>query len=659
MGSLCLLCIISFFLYHLFRKYTFRWFTGTCIYLLLFTLGTVITEFHLSSAHYQWPVEKSVYKALLTENPQEKERSILCPVTVMIRQDSLGIHPIQKKVLLYLTKDSLSKQIKRGDKILFYGQINAPRNNGNPEEFDYASYLIHQGISGTAFAYTGSWKPTGHDASRTLEQTALDYRTLLLGKIKSLGFSGDEYTVLSALVLGYQNELSEEIRESYSISGASHVLSLSGLHIGFLYFLLDFLLGFANRRKDSLIAKQLIIVVLLWGFAFLTGLLSPVIRSVIMFSLIALSKIRNNQPVTLNTLAVAALLMLIYNPFYLYDVSFQLSFSAVAGIVMIQPWLYNRIKVENRIVKYVWGLMSVSIAAQIITAPIVLYYFSRFSTHFLLTNIIVVPLVSVIMYLAVFTLCIGFIPPLQALLAYLLKESIKLLNGTVVFVEHLPYSSIDHIWLNTVDVAVFYLIFLFFSLYFVAKKRWALFSLLSCILVLFLFHAEETYKHQNIRSIVFYNARNCPTVHLIESRETSYLFSAEKDDVHKKLRYAARRFWDKNQLNSPQTLPSEYSGKEIWRHNNMLCFEGKTICMIKDNSWRNKISDKPLYIDYLYICKGYKGKLVWLMPLFNAKKVVIDGSISDYHKEAFKKECTLLGMNFISLSEKGAFQIAL
>jgi hypothetical protein len=127
-------------------------------------------------------VEKSVYKALLTEEPQEKERSILCPVTVMIRQDSLGIHPIQKKVLLYLTKDSLSKQIKRGDKILFYGQINAPRNNGNPEEFDYASYLIHQGISGTAFAYTGNWKPAGHDASRTLEQIALDYRKLLLGK---------------------------------------------------------------------------------------------------------------------------------------------------------------------------------------------------------------------------------------------------------------------------------------------------------------------------------------------------------------------------------------------------------------------------------------------------------------------------------------------
>lgn len=659
MGALCLLCVVSFLFYHLFRKYTFRWLTGTCIYLLLFTIGAGITEYHLSSAHYQWPVEKSTYKVQLTSDPKEKEHTILCPVTVILKQDSSGVHTIQKKILLYLTKDSLSRQIKRGDKLLFYGQINAPRNNGNPEEFDYASYLMHQGISGTAFAYTGNWKPSGHDSSRTLEQIALDYRKLLLQKIKDLGFSGDEYTVLSALVLGYQDELSEDIKESYSISGASHVLSLSGLHIGFLYFLLDFLLGFAGRKKETLIAKQLTIIFLLWGFAFLTGLLSPVIRSVIMFSLIALSKIRNNHPVTLNTLAVAALLMLIYNPFYLYDVSFQLSFSAVAGIVIIQPWLNNRIKIENRIGKYVWGLMSVSIAAQVITTPIILYYFSRFSTHFLLTNIVVVPLVSVIMYLAVFTLCIGFIPPLQALLAFLLKESIKLLNGTVVFVERLPYSSIDHIWLSPADVAVFYLILLFISLYFVARKRWALFSLLPCIFFLCLLHANDKYRQQNIRSIVFYNARNCPTVHLIESRETSYLFSAEKDSVHQKLRYAASRFWNKYQLNTPQTIPSEYSGKGIWRHNSMLSFEGKTICMINDDTWRNKTSDKPLYIDYLYICKGYKGKLVWLMPLFNAQKVVIDSSVSDYHREAYKKECRLLGMEFVSLSEKGAYQIAL
>ena len=659
MTILCLLSVFSFILYHILKKYTFRWLTGVCIYQLLFTIGTGITEWHLSSVHYQWTAEKSVYRVLLTEKTKEKAHSILCPVTIITRQDSSGIFPVEKKVLLYLTKDSLSQQIKQGDQLLFYGQIKAPRNNGNPEEFDYASYLIHQGISGTAFAYKGNWQPAGHNSQLTLKQTALDYRDLLLNKIKSLGFTGDEYTVLSALVLGYQDELSEEIRESYSISGASHVLSLSGLHIGFLYFLLDFLLGFANRQKGTLIAKQLIIILLLWGFAFLTGLLSPVVRSVIMFSLIALSRIRNNHPVTLNTLAVAALLMLVYNPFYLYDVSFQLSFSAVAGIVLIQPWLNSWIKLKSRIGKYVWGLMSVSIAAQIITAPIVLYYFSRFSTHFLLTNIIVVPLVSVIMYLAVFTLCLGFVSPLQTMLAFLLKESIKFLNGTIVFVEHLPYSSIDRIFLSPTDVVIFYLILLFASVYFIAQKRWALFCLLPCILALFLFHTEEKYRQQNICSIVFYNARNCPTIHLIESRESSYLFSAEKDSVTEKLRYATQRYWDRNLLNTPKALPSCYYGKHIWRDHDMLCFNGKTICMIKDDTWRNKVADKPLNIDYLYICKGYKGKLVWLMPLFKTQKVVIDSSLSDYYQEALKKECKLLGIGFVALSEKGAYQITL
>jgi len=600
-----------------------------------------------------------VYKVTLDEEPKEKEHSILCPVTVISIQNGHNNASINKKILLYLTKDSLSSKVKQGDNLLFYGKINAPRNNGNPEEFDYASFLMHKDVSGTAFAYTGNWTYTGHNSSRSVEQRALEYRTFLLGKIKSLGFSGDEYTVLSALVLGYQDELSEDIKESYSISGASHVLSLSGLHIGFLYFLLDFLLGFANRKKGTMLAKQLTIVFILWGFAFLTGLLSPVIRSVIMFSLIALSKIRNNHPVTLNTLAIAAFLMLIYNPFYLFDVSFQLSFSAVAGIVLIQPWLNGLIKTENKIVKYVWGLMSVSIAAQLITTPITLYYFSRFPSHFLLTNIIVVPLVSVIMYLAVFTLCIGFIPFLAQYVAIILKASIKLLNGTVAFIEHLPYSSIDHVWITKTDIALFYLLLLLATLFFFAKKRVALPGILSCLLVLIIYHAKESYSHQNIRSIIFYNSRNCPTVHLIDSREKSYLFSVEKDSVPYKLRYAAKRFWEKNNIKTPKLLSADYQGDKIWKHGSILSFEGKTICMIKDDSWRNKTSDKPLYIDYLYICKGYKGKLVWLMPLFTTGKVVIDSSVSDYHKEAYKKECLLLGIDYVSLSEKGAYQITL
>lgn len=656
------LSIISLFILVfslMFKKYTFRWLTGVGIYMVLFTLGTAITELHLSSVHYQWPTKRAAYFVQLNAPPQEKANSLLCHVTVISRKDSSGVASIGKKILLYLTKDSDSRKLRQGDQLLFFGHIDPPRNKGNPEEFDYASYLLHQGISGTAFAYSGNWKQSAHDSSRSLKQIALEYRSHLLKNIKEMGFTGDDYAVLSALVLGYQNDLSEEIRESYSISGASHVLSLSGLHIGFLYILLEFLLGFANRSKKMMISRQILIVLILWSFAFITGLLPPVVRSVIMFSLIALSRLRNNRPVTLNTLAVAALFMLIYNPFYLYDISFQLSFLAVAGIVIIQPRLYQLIKTENRLLKYAWGVMSVSIAAQLSTTPILLYYFSRFSTHFLLTNVIVVPLVSGIMYLTVFTILLGFFPVIQSYFALLLKLGIRLLNGTVVFVEHLPFSSIDNIHINKCETVTLYLILLLGGCYLYTQKRKMLLGVLTGFLILILFQVEEKQRLQNIHSIVFYNNRNCPAVHLIESREASYLFSAEKDSIQQKLSYTAGRFWKKIKLKPPQTLPSSYSASGIWRRDDLLSFGGKTICMVKDHSWNNKTADTPLPLDYLYICKGYRGKLAWLTPLFEIRQVVIDSSVSDYYREVFKKECTSLGIEFISLSEKGAYQITL
>lgn len=644
--------------YHYIKSYQYRWLPGVSINLLITTLGIIITEHSLSHIHQNWDSNKSIYLGQIIDTPKEKEHSIFCRMQLIEQRDSSTIRSIDKNIVLYLTQDSLTKKPQRGDQLLFYSKVTSPKNNGNPEEFDYASYLKHQGISGTGFVYDDQWKIVGHCNKRSLQQIALDYRAKLLHKIKALGFKGDEYTVLSALVLGYQDELSPQLRESYSISGVSHVLSLSGLHIGFLYLLLNALLRFADRNKKSKIAKQLFIIIFLWAFAFLTGLLSPVVRSVIMFSLIALSKIRNNQPITLNTLAVAAFFMLLYNPFYLYDVSFQLSFTAVAGIVILQPLLYKQTKIKNKLVHYIKSLISVSIAAQIATAPIVIYYFSRFSTHFLLSNLLVIPLVTLIMYLAVITLSIGFIPFIQDFLANILQRFIELLNNIVAFVEHLPYSSINQININKLEVALLYIILVNTILFFIKNRRF-IFLILPCILTFTTLQANKIYWLNKTHSMIFYNVRNCPVLHVIESPQHSYLFFPKNNGDVTKLNYATKRYWDKLHLDEPQIIPQNYSKSNIWRHNNILSIEGKTICMINDNNWKNKCAKKPLQVDYLYLCKGYNGKLLWLMPLFNINQVVIDGSISEYKKERYKRECTLLGLNFISLSEKGAYQIPL
>ena len=181
----------------------------------------------------------------------------------------------------------------------------------------------------------------------------------------------------------------------------------------------------------------IVIITALWGFAFITGLSPSVVRSVIMFSLLALSVLSGRTGISLNTLALTAFIMLAVHPFWLFDVGFQLSFSAVTAILLIYPRLFRLLPIGNGVLKKVWALMCVSLAAQIGTAPLVLLYFSRFSTHFLLTNLLVIPLVSVIMYSAVILLVVSPFSQLYTWCAVAVKFLIDLLNAAVRWVEHL------------------------------------------------------------------------------------------------------------------------------------------------------------------------------------------------------------------------------
>lgn len=649
---------LSFILLHYYKqRYTKRWFFGFGIFCLFFGLGFGLASYHLSETVYPWPKRERLYLAVNREQPQEKANSILCQVEITGYQDSDKIHTVSRRIMLYLNKDSLSRNMKPGDRILLYGKITSPHNNGNPDEFDYARFLTRKGVSGTAYIYSGHWQCIGTDSTATIWPQILSWRKQLLAYYSDLGFQGDNLAVLSALTLGYKEDLSEEIQESYSIAGASHVLALSGLHIGILYLLISFLLGKTAKRGIIRFFKLLLIVLFLWFFAFISGLSPSVIRSVILFTIIAIATLYNAKPVSLNTLGVAAFLMLLYDPFYIYDVSFQLSFVAVASIILIQPWLYAKVKVNCLATRYTWKIITMSIAAQIGTAPLVIYYFSRYSVYFLLTNLVVIPAVTFILYLAVAILILSLLPALQAYLVLVLEGFMTWLNSFVSSIEGIPFSSIDKIAFPLTDLYVYYFIMLIIILSSFLKKRTRVIGVLSCLFVLCLTHAI-TYVSMDTRpSILFYNVRTCPAVHFIQPGGKSYLLSAEREFVYDKLNYAAGRFWIKQKIESPVLLPADYEEKDIWSHQGITHFGGYTVCLVKNDCWRNKKADHPLFVDYMYICKGYQGKLEQLRPNFKIKNVVLDSSLSDYRAAALKKECRAMGVNFIALAEKGALQL--
>ena len=294
--SVGLVALILFFalslIFYFFERYSLRWCFGVAVFSLCFTGGWMGITWQLQqTADYTFPEEETVYKVMVTDIPEAKKRSVLCQVLLLAQCDSTGIYPIGEcKAMLYLPQDSAVFQLENGDELLVSTCISPPVNSKNFDEFDYARYLLRKGISGTGYVASGKWRllsssKTACHIDLYLRHTATFYREKVISLYRELGLNGDDLAVLSALTVGDKTELSESVRESYSIAGASHILALSGLHIGLLYALLLFILNpFIRRGGAGKWVCTVFLITLLWTFAFFTGLSPSVVRSVTMFS---------------------------------------------------------------------------------------------------------------------------------------------------------------------------------------------------------------------------------------------------------------------------------------------------------------------------------------------------------------------------------------
>lgn len=650
--------ILSFFQ----KRYSRRWIFGVVLFLFCFVLGFMRMNRQMQAVEFAFGSEETTYRMFLVEEPQIKERNVFCRVLLTERIDSsYRKTTLNHKAIVYLSRDSLSECLGCGDELIAYTGFSTPANNGNPDEFDYARFLLRHQVSAIGNVHTGKWRRISQDAIHSFRQKAFDCRERVLAIYRHLGFQGDDFAVLSALTVGYKEGLSEEIRESFSVSGSSHVLALSGLHIGFLYALLWFCLRWLpGRWRAMAVLRTLLIIAFLWGFAFFTGLSASVVRSVFMFSLFALSGLSRRKNFSLNTLSAVAFFMLLCRPVWLFDVGFQLSFCAVTAILLLQPRIYRWFPgVHSRIGHYLCSLMSVSIAAQIGTAPLVLLYFSRFSTHFLLTNLLVIPLVSFIMYATVIMLLFTPYFPLQSISAIGVKWLIGLLNFCVRWVEQLPWASFDGIWLYGTDVLGIYLFLFLLGYYLNTCKARNLILSVFCLLAVCTCHMVRQANDRPKPVFVFYNVRNCPAVHCLAADGHSWLIYADSIPDTSRLRKAVSGYWNRLHLEPPQAIITDYTGDMLAYRDHILSYSGQRICVLSDNRWRNKWAAQPLSIDYLYLCKGYDGCLKELLELFTVRTVILDASLSDHRRQAYGKECRQLDLPFISLPDEGSVSFML
>lgn len=664
----CILWACLSFLFYFSERYSWRWCFGVSLSLFCLAGGWLSVNLQLkTAAETEFPKEEAVYRLRVNDFPEVRERTFLCRVWLKERHDSLGIHPVNKQAILYFQRDSLSSRLQMGEELWVRSRISPPVSARNFDEFDYARYLIRKGISGTGFVASGHWqfsecRKEKEGIATVLYRLAASYRTQIENLYRRLGIEGDELAVLSALTLGDKTDLSESVRESYSVAGVSHVLALSGLHIGLLYALAFFLLRpLLLGGQSGRVLRSLLLILLLWLFAFFTGLSPSVVRSAAMFSIWALADLCGRQSFSLNTLALTAWLMLLVRPVWLFDVGFQLSFAAVLSILLFQPFLYRLCPVRHRAGTYLWGLVSVSVAAQLGTAPLVLFYFSRFSTHFLLTNLLVVPLVTLILYAAVVLLLLTPMSGLQAVAAVGLEKMLRMLNLLVRWVEQLPYASVDGIWLYPLEVAGCYLVLGAFFCYLCHRRYARLVTALVLLAAWGAVHSFAVWTDRPRTSIVFYNVRGCPAVHCIESSGHSCIQYADSLSNRQRLRQTAANYWHHCHLYPPAEGSRDSVGQHFFRRQQLICWHGQRVCMVTDNRWKQQRTDDGAVcrVDYLYICKGYTGQLAALTRLFLPGCIILDSSLSDYRRNRLKEECQQNHLHFISLSDEGSVRFLL
>ena len=606
--------------------------------------------------------ENSLYLGEIEESPQIKERTIKLILRLRALKSNNKWAAGYEKIIIYLQKDHLSKKLNTGDIICFKGSVKNVPTPKNPFEFNFKRYLSFHFIHHQAYIKTAQWKLIKKDASVNLYVIADKLRESLIGILKKKGIKNDELAIVSALVLGYKDNINVQLKNAYSSAGAMHVLAVSGLHVGIIFLLFNSLLSFLKKYKYGLLAKGIMLIILLWSYALITGLSASVMRSAMMFSFIIAAKMMNRNSGFFNTLAASAFTLLIYNPLLIMEVGFQLSYLAVAGIVIIQPWINNWFSLKWWLPKKIWEITAVSIAAQITTFPLGLLYFHQFPNYFILSNLVVIPLAIAILYLGLATLCLSFIPLIGEYFAIALNYMVKFLNHIVHFIDNLPYSLSRNIRFNTFDTWMVYLTISSLIMLIANRKFRFLFSGSVFFIAFMISRIWFNYHISDQKKIIIYNIPKHTTINFIDPEKNILIADNELIKDRGKLLFHVQNNWINNGVNTEKMISltklsdcrTHYD--HLYINHYYIQFYNYRIAIVNEKLEAHKVKQR-LYVDLLIVTKNTKLSIEELLTLFDAKMIVIDASNPFYSSKKIMQKT--IGVKCWPVIKKGAYQVSL
>jgi competence protein ComEC len=634
----------------LLKSYLLDWLKGLSLNLFIFCFGIglhVAQKDILKPNHFS--KYKSEYLLLRIKEPLlERKKSYKALAEVISAFDSAGNQQTCiGKLAIYFQKDSnIFSNIHYGDILLIKSNYKEASPPQNPYEFNYKRYLAFNNIYHQSYLQDNDFIKTGKSDKNILfdfSYKAQDYFKEVLNKYVS---SKTEVAVSQALLYGYDDDIDADLMKAYSNTGTLHVLAVSGMHVGIIFWIISKLLLFLDKKRSGQLIKAIISLVLLWAYSLLCGFSPSILRATVMFSFMIIGKLKKRDVNIYNTLATSAFVILVFDTNIIANVGFQLSYLAVLGIVTFQKRIYDWYTPTYWITDQIWTIIAVSIAAQVATFPVGFLYFHQFPFCFLFSNLIIIPLTTIILFLDIGLMVLSFWDWAASILGFITKWLIILTNKIVMLVEDLPYSYTNGIHISIAETILIYVLILYVFFWFIhIKHQYLTYALLLC-LTISVYNGYESFANQTQKNITFYNIPKATAFNIIQNGTANFYADSVLINDEERFRFHVQQhIWsqgvdkvDKTTIQDSYIM--QLTDRKLWINRGPL--------NLKDVSKNDIILlTQGTFVDFNDLSKSPEA-------LF-----ILSSDLSARKRQYFANKLKELNILFVDLNETGAYSIAL
>jgi len=599
-----LYCIIGLFFFSiisiLFRRKRNFLLQKVTTWGLLFSFG--IAGFLSVSFHFHKKTEildmeqltqKQVWMAEILETPKEREKSYkVVSKLYKLHEPSCWI---TKKVVLYFQKDSIIENWNVGEKVMVNTQLSFIEPPKNPFQFDYKKFMKMRGIYCTGYVGKQCWIKPEIKQIVSIKRYASYLQRFLSEKLKEAGLTGAEYSVTAGILLGDDDTIEPELKASYAATGVSHILSVSGMHVGIIYMILNFLLKPLGKSRKSHYIKSLILMASVWFYVNITGLSPPAVRSGAMFTFVIVGQLLQRPTNMLQSLFTSLFILLIINPVLLFDVGFELSYLAMFGIVIYQKLMTAWLQPKTKFSKYLWEMVTVSVAAQLTTSPIAIYYFGQFPNYFLLTNLCVVSLSTVMMITGVATLAVSFNSFLSNAIGFVLGIEVKFMNSIILFIEQLPGALTTNISVNFIQVLLLYALIICFNIFQKNSRKQLVFCTAIILNLFFCMHSIDIARKKAHVEVINYEISKCATFQFCCHGKGLIFSDSIHNEFDKRYQFSIKNHDNKKRVNNLfLKLDEDFENSFLCKKGNYIFFQN-TIYVLEKNRFNPNIVKLVVY----------------------------------------------------------------